>query len=292
MKMLHLISTGFAACFLFASVSIAASNVTVPIWQDIDGRARVTITVEDGRNFDFVIDTGMMNTVVMPELVEALSLARQSEDNTRPAISAIKVIIGGKIPFLIKSPTVLSNMKISEETVYGILGSEFLQMYTIGLDLGAGIMVLSDSSAEDIFDDSEFAKVPMYSPFANLWMTEKIQIGQEYVTGFLDTGANKTFINPVAIKKLDPDLVSTSPTQKGTARTGSSNAVAETYGAVIRQMRVGARLWRDQDVLVTEGIFSQLRLAKIPAMVLGADVLLSRRIILDYQNRFVYFELD
>ena len=43
---------------------------------------------------------------------------------------------------------------------------------------------------------------------------------------------------------------------------------------------------------VSAGIFAQLRLANKPAMVMGSEMLLAGRLILDYLEGFVYFEVD
>lgn len=240
----------------------------------------------------------------MPELVEILVLLEKQKNNEKESLNqrgermgsatfpSLKVSIGGGVQYLIKSPQVLSNATISEETVYGVLGSEFLQMYTVGFDLSAGIMVLSDSGVEEIFQDGEFAKLPMYSPFANLWMTEGFRVSQVQVTAFLDTGASRTFINTVVVENLDPDVIEISSTKKGTARTGSSSVLSETYTILVRKISAGLRTWEDKEIIVAGGIFSQLRLAESPAMVLGTDILLSGRMILDYKNGFVYLELN
>lgn len=295
----HLIVTGVMAIGILLGHAVAADPITVPIWKDDDGRIRVDITLEDGSTFDFLVDTGMWSTNITPNLVQALALSENQGGSSEPGSSSggmsekgspsINVVIGGKVEFLIKNPEVL-DLNISNEPVFGILGSEFLQQYTVGFDVEAGEMILSDTGPEGMFEGAEFVKLPMYSPFANLWMTDGIQVGEVQVTAFLDTGAVESLVNPKLVEALPPEAVDRSGS-KNVKVTGGSVKTTESFTAVFQKISAGARTWTDKNFVVSSAVFSQLRMNKKPAMLVGNDLLLSGRLIMDYPNGFVYFEV-
>ena len=295
----HLITTGFLILVLMMGHPAAADPITIPIWKDGEGRVRVDISLEDGRTFDFVVDTGMWKTNITPNLVKALanSEIQDSSPGAEPNsghmseknYQSLNVVIGGKVDFLIQSPEVL-DLKFSNEPVYGVLGSEFLQQYTVGFDLEAGEMILSDTGPEGMFEKAEFVKLPMYSPFANLWMTDDIQVGEVQVTAFLDTGAAESLVNPKLVEALPPEAVDLSGS-KNVKVTGGSVKTTESFTAVFQKISAGARTWTDKTFVVSSAVFSQLRMNNKPAMLVGNDLLLSGRLIMDYPNGFVYFEV-
>jgi len=275
-----------------------AETITVPIWRDIDGRARVDVTFDNGETYNFIIDTGMMKTMILPSLVDALGLVETtpeqagagSHGQVMPGAVYLsqKVIIGGQVEFRIGTPQVISNLKISEETVYGVLGSEFLQQYTVMFDPEAGRMILSTDGAEDLIAGGDFVSRSMYSPFANLWMMEA-EVGPVPVTVFLDTGANRTLINPKTFEAQTPDDF-IGETREDRQVMGVSGG-AESFSVVVRRVLAGEKQWQDRQLTVTSGIFSQLRLLDKPAMIMGSDLLLSGKLIMDYPNRQVFFEV-
>jgi predicted aspartyl protease len=289
------------AMLLFALVTMAqpvvAKSTTVPAWKDDDGRPRVEVYFENGQSFNFIVDTGMMKTIILPELVEALKLTETGQDVVNPhgnkvkvsAYPSLAVKIGGMIDYLINAPESLTNLKISEETVYGVLGSEFLQQFTVGFDLEAGIMILSDTGVEDMFGDVEFATLPMQSPYANLWMTETM-IGPVTATAFLDTGANGTLVNPLVVQRMSIENYSRLDSVK-TEVKGPAGIALENYNVLINEISADSRLWTDTRVTVVSAVFTQLRLANTPAVLIGSDLLLSGRLIMDYPEGLVYFEL-
>ncbi len=295
----HLITTGFLIFVILMGHPAAADPITIPIWKDGEGRVRVDITLEDGRTVDFIVDTGMWSTIITPNLVKALALSdfqdsspgaeSNSSHMSEKNYQSLNVVIGGKVDFLIQTPEVL-DLKFSNEPVYGVLGSEFLQQYTVGFDLEAGEMILSDTGPEGMFEGAEFVKLPMYSPFANLWMTDGIEVGDVQVTAFLDTGAAESLVNLKLVEALPADAVDRSESNTGMVAAGSGKAT-ESYTAVFQKITAGTRTWANKNFNVSSGIFSQLRMNKKPAMLVGNDLLLSGRLIMDYPNGFVYFEV-
>ena len=299
MKRQPLILAGLMIIMILFGNPGNAKTITVPIWKDGEGRVRVNITLENAETYAFIIDTGMWKTNITPKLVQALALKESKSASegsgsnsgyvVEKTYQSLNVVIGGKVDFLIKTPEVL-DLKFPGAPVFGILGSEFLQQYTVGFDMKAGEMILSDTGAEGMFSGSKFVKLSMYSPFANLWMTDEMQVGDVSVKAFLDTGAVESMVNTKLLETLPPEAVDLSNSKKGEVMGGSVKKT-ESFTAVFQETTAGARTWEDKTYVVSSGVFAQLRMNKKPAMLVGTDLMLSGRLIMDYLKGFVYFEV-
>lgn len=269
------------------------------MWKDVDGRVRVDVVFPGGRRHDFIVDTGAMSSFITPALVEAMGLRPIAPGEARPtdvmmgftSYPSQDVLVGGLVPHTLDRPAAVDRITISEDVVHGVLGEDFLRGHVVEFDVARGLLRLA-ATVDALRDGRTFVATAMQPLFPGMGLrAAHTEIGGALVRSFLDTGAGRTMINSVLFALVEEEHV---------VRVGTPASVQTSHGpaheatsVVLDRIALGARAWAGAEVLVSDGIFNQLRMMDEPAALLGADLLNDgRAFILDYANDTLWLEVE
>jgi hypothetical protein len=130
---------------------------------------------------------------------------------------------------------------------------------------------------------AELVAVP-YTPLAGGQIAIAVGMDGHAVTGILDLGANQSFANELALPARDESA------RLLTATVGADGHPWQfrAFGDV--ELLTGGIAFVAPRMLVADlPIFTELGLAKRPAVIIGADLLAGRRVVIDPVDHRVYF---
>lgn len=278
---------------LFLPVALAAEPtlVEVPYERAPTGHYLVPVSVEGAPAVPFVLDTGASVTVIAPEVWRAAGGdpdrglkvgARGAGGKVAPMRIATDVdfVLGGA-PVRVGAALLMDFPAPAEgdgDTPGGLIGRDLLRRYVVELDEAAGTLRLHPPGATPVPD---LEVLPMHKVRAGL-TSVTVTIGGVPIPAVLDLGAAVSILN-------------------GPARALAGVApIADCVGVGMGLDQQELRLDCVQvgalglgGVTLTEvplhagdlPIFGPLRLDDEPAMILGADVLGDRHLVLDDGRR-------
>jgi predicted aspartyl protease len=251
-----------------------------------DNRPGIMTHVNGQGPFLFLIDTATSHTVVVPELRERLALpavagptydvvtaagsVRSSFYQLREIACSGVIVEGGKV-VVIDLPRQFG--------ISGVLGADFLQNFTADLDLGTHKLTLYPEGT--VVQNRGLQRVRgQLSPHG--FIVAPAIVDGVRVNAIFDSGAALTVANP-------PLAAYNHRTVKIIARVIESKVVdaahqrgwAESIG--FARITLGPVSWRQRQVMIADmRVFAQIGLDRTPAIFIGMDLMMGRRVVLDY----------
>lgn len=279
----------FLVCAAFASVSAQEGNsasTQSSIKVDEEGRLLIDVDVGGRGTYPFLLDTGADRTVVyrtLTVLAELDAVPLRSE-RVRTATGTREMqlyqleyveALGMRLP--IGETVVFPDPRTRER--YGILGVDLMRGRTLQV-LGAEAKLLEEAPSYD----GEGWHTIAGRPVGRGSIAVMVQIGDLEVPAFVDTGAARTIINQPALFALEDAY--------GDALKGGYTTVAAAGGRMVARRLTAPKLsigdWQlEQQALVAAQlpVFTFWGARRVPAMILGADILFSANgVAMDFEN--------
>jgi len=274
-----------------ACASVSASVTEMPLELDANGHIRVPVTVAGEGPYDFILDTAASSTAVMRPLVEELGwqpLEGEGATVNGTAGAAqidlfqpVQLGVGSAVNFTPEILPSLNALEITGAPFYGILGSDFFEMFAVEIDAPGQSLRLTEGSSAALIGDGGFASTEMYEIVDGIWALD-VMVGDQQITALLDTGARGSVMNRAAAEALGIDLPP-SAESNGEEITGAAGHAVRGIGLQVDRISAGDRVWENEQVLVSDlHVFDVLGIADQPAMIFASDLLFQGRLVIDY----------
>lgn len=251
-----------------------------------DNRPGIMTYVNGQGPFLFLIDTATSHTVLIPELRERLALppvpgptydvvtaagsVRSTFYQVREIACSGVIVEGGKV-VVIDLPR--------EFGISGVLGADFLQNFTVDLDLGTRKVTLYPEGT--VVQNRGLQRLRgQLSPHG--FIIARSTVDGIRANAVFDSGAALTVANP-------PLAVYNHRTVKIIARVQESKVVDAAHqrswseSLSFGRISLGPVSWRQRQIMIADmRVFSQIGLDRAPAIFIGMDLMIGRRIVLDY----------
>lgn len=251
-----------------------------------DNRPGIMTYVNGQGPFLFLIDTATSHTVVVPELRERLALpavpgptydvvtaagsVRSSFYQVREIACSGVIVEGGKV-VVIDLPR--------EFGIAGVLGADFLQNFTVDLDIGARKVTLYPEGT--VVQNRGLQRVRGHlSPHG--FIIAPANVDGVRVAAVFDSGAALTVANPqlAAMNHRTVKIIARVQESK-VVDAAHQRGWAESIG--FSRISLGPVSWRERDVMIADmRVFSQIALDRRAAIFIGMDLMMGRRVVLDY----------
>lgn len=257
-----------------------------PLVRLADNRPGLMVHLNGHGPFLFLVDTATSHTVVVPALRERLALpeAPGPATNVITAAGSVRshiyrvseiatagVIVEGGRAVVVDLPPRFG--------VSGVLGADFLQNFTVDLNLGLRKLTLYPEGTH-----VQGGGLQRLRGRLNGWgfIVVPAQVENIAVSAIFDSGAEFTVANPAL-------ATMTQRTVKVIARVSENKIVdaarkrdwAETVG--FSRIALGPISWRQRQIMIADmRVFEQIGLARSPAIFVGMDLMAGRRVVLDY----------
>jgi len=264
-------------CSIVAAFALLAHQASpfqpVPMGMDQRGRPTIEVTVNGQGPFDFVVDTAAQLHVVMPRLVERLSLdadtagvqVQGASGRSAARMHTLESIASGAFCQESVMAVALPNASVIE--AWGIVGMRGFSGQRVLFDNEASTFAVTPSGA--LAGDMVALPATLFSTFAIITVT----IDGHPVKAVIDSGARRSVANDKALEVLgwadgDPRLSAGEPI--GGATSDETPARVGRVG----NLTLGPIVFEDATVTFSElSVFGALGLADEPAIILGIDVL-------------------
>lgn len=264
-----------------------ATPISVPYERVESGHVIVQISVEGGAPLPFVVDSGASVTVLAPDTWRAaghdptkgLKLhgkgAGGKLDAPRLAVGVDFTMGGQPVPVGAAAVLALPDGVTGNVALGGILGRDVLRRYVVELDEARHLFTLHPRGTT--LDAAGMAILPMRRLRAGL-TSVTVGLGERSAEAVVDFGAGVSVLNTAAGAlpglTADPDC--------GGSVVGADRASFELTCRNVPDLEVGgAHLGPRQMHEAELPIFAMLHLAEAPALILGNDVYVRRRVVLD-----------
>lgn len=164
----------------------------------------------------------------------------------------------------------------------GVVGMDVLGRYTTIIDLAKHELALHRDDDDDWRRATDLVGVA-YSPTEHGHVIVDVLVAGKVVRALIDVGANRTFASPDAVAVADDDVV-----RVITEAVGADRRPVSFHEVPKLAFEVGGVALVASQVLVAQlPIFRRL-VGTGPAMIIGADALAGRRLVIDPVTRRVY----
>lgn len=263
---------------------------------DSQGRRLVDVQVDHHGNFPFLIDTAASHTVLYYRLVDELGLS------AIPQRSAAVITATGARPmqyYEVRRFSTLGAVLELEHTIalpdqngpntpYGIVGVDMMrgQVLLLGSE-GAQLFDGTTAFEESRASDYEWQRVSGRAVGRGSVAVD-VNIGGHIIPAVVDTGAGASVINRAAADKLRAAQGSEVRFHSITISAAGGRMQAEN--ARVGHVSLGDVNLGSRDILVANlPVFNTYVPRTVPAMILGADILLSRPVAVDFDSWALYF---
>jgi predicted aspartyl protease len=262
-----------------------------PTERELYGRLMVGVHVNGKGPFPFIVDTGASRTVIYRSLTAIMDL--QSLPLKSRRIITVNGYRRAQIYPIKDIYTLGRTLKLADTVALpDILGSNAKGL--IGVDLLAGrtLLVRPRHALAQLLDDFEPDEASGWGtaqgrPVAYGSVALMIEIAGISVPVIIDTGASDTVINKAGadvLKRASSEIRSV----KTTAVVGRGHISAGEKLILPRFMLAG-RNFENTDIFVADTpIFTLMGAAKVPAIILGMNVLKQQDFAIDFKNWRLY----
>lgn len=281
-----------------ASAGADGSPIRVPYERVASGHVIVQISVEGGAPVPFAVDSGASVSVLAPDTWRAaghdpdrgLKLrgkgAGGNLDAARLAMG-VDVTLAGQ-PVTVGAAVVLPLPEgvTGEVALGGILGRDVLRRYVVELDESRHLLTLHPRRTA--LDATGMVILPMRRLRAGL-TSVTIGLGAHTAEAVVDFGAGVSVLNAAAVALPGVEReADCGGTVVGADRQQMDLSCLNVPDVVLGGTHLGPRRMHGSDL----PIFSVLRLANAPALILGNDVYAGRRLVLDDGRRELWISAD
>jgi hypothetical protein len=255
----------------------------------LTARSALTLPVEiDGRTFTFQLDTGASETVIKRSTWQLLGLPSGTLTETRGAGGTI--IDGAELVPLpelrigdasVRDLTVgvMSFEELGDlDGIDGVLGQDVLRRYITEVDVPRGRFTLHARASRAWLDD-ELVAIPYVDALGLIRIDGELD--GLALAAIFDLGAAATIAN----HRAAPHAVA----GRGAAALGADGQPLVMATARRRSLAIGDLTFAAADLFVSDlPVFDVFGLAELPAVILGMDLLGSRRMVIDPDERLLY----
>ncbi|WP_216327827.1 aspartyl protease family protein [Sphingomonas quercus] len=262
--------------------------------REIMNRMAVSVSVNGKGPFRFLIDSGADRSVIGDALAERLSLPPGKTVRLHGMAGARSV-----------NTVQLSSLQVGSNTIQGIhapalsetyigaqglLGVDALVNQRVLLDFEKTTMTVLAGRRAPPVDEDEIV-VTARRRFGQLILAEA-DIDRDKIYAIIDTGSQVTIGNTALREKVFAKRKNPPPTVPITLISVTGQATVADL-AVMPRIRIGGVDMRNVPVAFTDAPpFALFGVSKVPAMLIGTDVLQGfRRVLLDFRDKKVRFQL-
>ena len=260
-------------------------------------RMTIPISVNGAGPYHFTIDTGADRSVVSDRLAAELALPAGREVTMHGVtgtqqIATVKV---DRIKLGVNETRAVTTPVLPERSLgaVGFLGTDVLAGHSVVLDFRKHRIMLDrsrrDSAMMASSGSSDEITVVARSRFGQLILTDASVNGVK-VYAIIDTGAENTIGNP-ALRRL---LLGDRPMGAASELIGVAGGSIPCELASVPRIRLGGMHLGNMPVAYADAAtFRRFRVDKVPAILVGMDVLRSfARVAVDFGRREVRFQLS
>jgi aspartyl protease len=273
-----------AACGAAAGPGVRAAKAPLVLTD----KAALTVPVEiDGHRFTFQLDTGASETAITQATWKTLGLPHGEAAESHGAGGAIagtevvplrELRVGGEAVRDLRVSVMALDEVGAEEKLDGILGQDVLGRFVTEVDIPGRTLVLHPAGST-AWRTPELIGVD-YTEAMGLIRLGGALDGRP-IAAILDLGAGATIAN----RRAAPEAVAV----EGAAALGADGAALQMASAKTTKLAIGEVAFGVPQVFVSDlPVFGVLGLADEPAIILGMDLLASRRVVIDRQAKRVY----
>jgi predicted aspartyl protease len=272
--------------------SAASADVPVP---DHQGRRLVDVQVDSHGSFPFLIDTAASHTVLYRRFVGEVGLSAIPRRSTRVITATGTREMGF---YRVDSVTALGRVLHVGETIampdagggqdapYGIIGVDFLAGHVLVVTASEVRLLAAEDFSPAADDAISWHRVPGRAVGRGSVATD-VTVAGLTMPAIIDTGAAVTVINRRAVDRLRESHVGAVEFRSSSLSAAAGRMRAETLQ--VERMTIGEVVLRDRDILASNlPVFATYGAAEVPAMILGADILFSRPVAIDFVNHDLY----
>jgi predicted aspartyl protease len=262
----------------------------IAIAKDRLERMTVSVRIENGGPYEFIIDTASQRTILSKEIAGALALDLEDE-------VTIVALAGSTVVQTVFVPSLTLGKRSYDSLISPIFGSANIGADgVLGLDSLQGQRILFDFLARNISVEDTGEKLKSRS-FREIVVTARRRSGQLIFTNatiagirtsvIIDTGGELSIGNKALQRRLR--LKSSAMQQIGLVDVTGRSLQAD-YG-IAEELLIGrARFGVIPIAFADIAPFRALKLEKKPALFLGMDALRKfDRVAIDFANRKIYF---
>jgi hypothetical protein len=270
-------------------------RVSVPI-ETVGGRLMLTVTL-DGQPARFILDTGAVRSLVTPEAVARLRL-RLDEwvDSTVMGVGGYRRHRNADPRSITLGGLALHRRTLTQDTSLtvgilpgggaadGLLGRDFLSLYDVMIDPGAGRLSLYDArgcAGRFLPWRGGYAAVPATVPMGQALVFEARVDGHK-MRAMLDTGAYRSLVTAPGMMRLGLTAASVAGDPQDLAQ-GVGPLTVRMPRHRFSSLSVGGDVVRDPALLVTA-----FHVLPMVDLILGADWLAGRLVWLSYATAQVF----
>jgi hypothetical protein len=294
------------AGFLLPATALAAcvvnARATIPL--TVSGGMIIAPVEVNGITASFIVDTGASRSLVTPEAVQRLGLARdQWVGSTMSGVGGIGAIerppnadprslsLGG-VPLMRRTLNhdtslavgVMPNARAGNHVIDGLLGRDFLSSFDLDLDIRGARLTLyqvNDCSGRFLSWIGEYAAIPV--TFVEITaLVLPVMLDDTPLRAMLDTGASASILAAPGIARLGLQPGSFARDASGRL-SGVGPRIVTAHRHQFRSLVVGGQAIGSPTLWV-----EPVRLQPIADMLLGADWLAGRRIWISFATHQLF----
>lgn len=277
----------------FLATKVAAAEYFTST--DTQGRRLVDVQVDHHGNFPFLIDTAASHTVFYYRLVDEVGLEavprRSADVITATGQRPMRLFKVGRIAtlgaVLELEHTIAMPDQRGPNTPYGIVGVDMMRGRILvlgpeGAQLFESTAAFEEGQVKDIVWQQVAGRAVGRGSVA-----VDVSIGGHIIPAVVDTGAGATVINLAAADKIRAAQASDVEFRSITISAAGGRVRAENVH--ISRLSIGGVNLGPKDILAANlPVFSTYVPYTVPAMILGADVLLSQPVAIDFDSWAIY----
>jgi len=262
---------------------------------DHQGRRLVDVQVDAHGSFPFLIDTAASHTVLYRRFVGEVGLIAIPRRSTRVITATGTREMGfyrvGSVSALgrvlhLGETIAMPDAAGGQEAPYGIIGVDFLAGHVLVVTATDVQLVAAEDFNPTADDAISWHRVPGRAVGRGSVATD-VTVAGLTMPAIIDTGAAVTVINRRAADRLRESHVGAVEFRASSLSAAAGRMRAESLQ--VERLMIGEMVLRDRDILASNlPVFATYGAAQVPAMILGADVLFSQPIAIDFASYDLY----
>lgn len=281
------------------AVLVSAGARAEPSGNDGQGRRLVHVQVDTHGRYPFLIDTAASHTVIYRRLVGEVGLDAIPGRSTRVMTATGNREMGF---YPIDRVTALGRMLTLGETIampdaasgpdapYGILGVDFLRGHVLVMT-GDAVTLLAEEDFMPHSDERYDWQKVRGRAVGRGSVAVDVSVAGVMMPAIVDTGAAATVLNRVAADALRENTSGAVEFNSTSLSAAAGRVRAE--GLRADRLDIGPVSYRGRDLLAANlPVFATYGASRVPAMILGADIIFARPVAIDFANFDLYIGLE
>lgn len=274
-------------------LGIDGALTAIPYSVQDSGRIVVDVLVNDRGPYRFAIDTAATGSFAFFPIIEELQLEPVPgismtvygavATGTFPVVDVERVQIGSET-WADTQLTIIARGTSATASIDGVLGADFLKLYSVGFSRQDGLMRLYHPTA---IGDRAYAGWTAIRTEARVFGQSQeplrylnIEVGSQAVSALFDLGAGVNILNSAASRALQLSARRPADEAEFSGAVGQEPVLARLSS---QQVRTGTVRWRNETFLIADlEIFETLQATETPLAILGSGIFNQRDFIIDF----------